>query len=81
MIYFWVVVRSYRVQLLEEKINQVVPWTTTQEKPNPFEEEEIVWKTVENLKKIYSVYAIKYLSKKITVYSYNFNLIWKEKIN
>ena len=81
MIYFWVVVRSYRVQLLEEKINQVVPWATTPAKSHSaLEEEEIVWKTVENFKKIYSVYAIKYLSKN-TVYSYKFNLIWKEKIN
>ena len=80
MIYFWVVVRSYRVQLLEEKINQVVPWATTPAKSHSaLEEEEIVWKTVENFKKIYSVYAIKYLSKKNN--SYKFNLIWKEKIN
>ena len=38
MIYFWVVVRSYRVQLMEEKSNQVVPWTTS--KSNPALEEE-----------------------------------------
>ena len=68
MIYFWVVVRSYRVQLLEEKINQVVPWATTPAKSHSaLEEEEIVWKTVENFRKYkYSVYAIEYvLIKKI----------------
>ena len=43
MIYFWVVVRSYRVQLLEEKINKVVPWTTSPAKSHSaLEEEEIV---------------------------------------